>query len=253
MKYIIAGAVLLALAVLFAIVFTKKYMVKLTDRRIAQYQNDLITKHCEEVQNIYKTMRGWRHDYKNHIQVMKASLALGNLKELEAYLGDLTVDLNTVDTVVKTGNVMADAILNSKLALFKTKNIPYEVTASIPEKCAVNDVDLCVIIGNLLDNACEACERMNSDGERFVRVYIGVFKEQLYINVTNAMKGTPQKRGKTFKSSKGENHGFGLGRVDNVTAKYGGFVNRQFEDGVFGTEIMLPLINSSEKFTVRAK
>ena len=45
---------------------------RLIDRRIAEYQNDLITKHCDEVENIYKTMRGWRHDYHNHIQAMKA-------------------------------------------------------------------------------------------------------------------------------------------------------------------------------------
>ena len=44
---------------------------RMIDRRIAEYQNDLITKHCDEVQNIYKTMRGWRHDYRNHIQTMK--------------------------------------------------------------------------------------------------------------------------------------------------------------------------------------
>lgn len=75
MKYIIAGAVLLSAGVFFSIVFIKKYMIKLTDKRIEEYQNDLITKHCEEVQNIYKTMRGWRHDYKNHIQVMKAALS----------------------------------------------------------------------------------------------------------------------------------------------------------------------------------
>lgn len=253
MKYIIAGAVLLSAGVFFSIVFIKKYMIKLTDKRIEEYQNDLITKHCEEVQNIYKTMRGWRHDYKNHIQVMKAALSLGNLKKLEAYLGELTDDLNTVDTVIKTGNVMADAILNSKLSLFKAKNIPYEVTAALPEVCVVNDVDLCVIIGNLLDNACEACEKIVEEGERFVRVYIGVFKEQLYISVTNSMSGTPQKRGKAFKSSKGENHGFGLVRVDSVAAKYNGFVNRQFEDGVFGTEIMLPLVKPEDKFAVRAK
>ena len=41
------------------------------DKRIAGYQNELIEKHCDEVENIYKTMRGWRHDYHNHIQAMK--------------------------------------------------------------------------------------------------------------------------------------------------------------------------------------
>lgn len=241
--WIIAAAVaVVLLAIVLAVILTRRYIRNFTDKRIAEYQNDLITKHCEEVQNIYKTMRGWRHDYKNHIQVMRASLEMGNLTELGNYLGELSVDLNTVDTVVKTGNVMADAILNSKLALCKARNIPYEVTATIPEECSVNDVELCVIIGNLLDNAMEACEKIEDKTKRFIRVYIGLFKAQLYINVTNSMIGTPIKKGKAYKSSKGENHGFGLMRVDTIADKYNGFVNRQFEDGVFGTEIMLPFV-----------
>lgn len=238
---LIAAVVLTAIAAVF---LTKRYIRNFTDKRIAEYQNDLITKHCEEVQNIYKTMRGWRHDYRNHIQTMRASLEMGNLAELGNYLGELTVDLNTVDTVVKTGNVMADAILNSKLALCKTKSIPYEVTAGIPENCGVNDVELCVIIGNLLDNAMEACEKIEDKAQRFIRVYIGVFKQQLYVNVTNSTIGVPVKSGKAFKSSKGANHGFGLMRVDRIADKYNGFVNRQFEDGVFGTEIMLPFVQN---------
>ncbi|MGN0634726.1 MAG: sensor histidine kinase [Acutalibacteraceae bacterium] len=242
---IAAAAAAVLLAVGLAVVLTKRYIRNLTDRRIAEYQNDLITKHCEEVQNIYKTMRGWRHDYKNHIQVMRASLEMGHLTELGNYLGELTVDLNTVDTVVKTGNVMADAILNSKLALCKARSIPYEVTAGIPEKYSVSDVELCVIIGNLLDNAIEACEKIEDKTQRFIRVYIGLFKQQLYINVTNSMLGTPVKKGRAYKSSKGENHGFGLMRVDRIADKYNGFVNRQFEQGVFGTEIMLPFVQKS--------
>lgn len=244
MQYgVIAIAIIVVIIVVALLVFfTRRYIRDFTEKRIVEYQNDLITKHCEEVQNIYKTMRGWRHDYKNHIQVMRASLEMGNLAELGNYLGELSVDLNTVDTVIKTGNVMADAILNSKLALCKIKNIPYEVTANIPEECSVNDVELCAIIGNLLDNAMEACEKIEDKSERFIRVYIGVFKEQLYINITNSMIGIPVKKGKVYKSSKGENHGFGLMRVDRIADKYNGFVNRQFEDSVFGTEIMLPFV-----------
>ena len=226
-----------------AVLLTVKYMQNKTEKRIAAYQNELITKHCEEVQNIYKTMRGWRHDYRNHIQVMRATLAMQKYEELANYLGELDVDLNTVDTVVKTGNVMADAILNSKLALCKTKNIPTEVTASIAEDCNMTDVDLCVVIGNLLDNAMEACERIENKTDRFIRIYIGTFKQQQYFNVTNAMQGKPNKEGKRFLSTKGDNHGFGLLRIDRIADKYNGFVNRQFEDGVFGTEVMIPFVS----------
>ena len=121
---------------------------KTIDRRIAEYQKELIAKHCDEVQNIYQTMRGWRHDYHNHIQTL---LALsGNEAKTREYLLKLNDDLTQVDTVLKTGNVMVDAILNSKLSLIRSKEIRVNAKAVVPTELNVSEIDLCVIIGNLL-------------------------------------------------------------------------------------------------------
>ncbi len=213
---------------------------RMIDRRIAEYQNDLITKHCDEVQNIYKTMRGWRHDYHNHIQTLLA--LLGDEEKTKEYLLNLNHDLTSVDTVIKTGNVMIDAILNSKLSLIKAKKIKVNAKAVVPPELNISEIDLCVIIGNLLDNAMEACIQQREEDERFIRVFIGMLKGNLYISVSNSVGGEIKKAGKHYLSTKNSpNHGFGLMRIDNIAAKYEGFVNRQNEDGVFATEIMLPL------------
>ena len=174
---------------------------RMIDRRIAEYQNDLMTKHCEEVQHIYKTMRGWRHDYHNHIQTL---LALnGDKEKTEQYLLNLNHDLSTVDTVIKTGNVMVDAILNSKLSLIKEKKIAVNAKAVVPPKLHISDIDLCVVIGNLLDNAMEACLRQPEEDRRYIRVFIGVLKVQLYISVTNSLCGHLKKSQKSYLSTKG--------------------------------------------------
>lgn len=213
---------------------------KAIDRRIAGYQNDLITKHCDEVNNIYRTMRGWRHDYHNHIQAMLA--LTDNPEELRQYLWMLNDDLTTVDTVLKTGNVMVDAILNSKLSLIKTKKIAVNAKAVVPSELKISEIDLCVIIGNLLDNATEACLRQSEEENRFIRVYIGTLKHQLYICVTNSVGGEVKKAGKTYLSTKDSaTHGYGLMRIDRLADKYDGYVNRQNEPGAFATEVMLPL------------
>ena len=213
---------------------------KAIDRRIAAYQNDLITKHCDEVNHIYRTMRGWRHDYHNHIQAMLA--LTDSPEELRQYLWMLNDDLTTVDTVLKTGNVMVDAILNSKLSLIKTKNIAVNAKAVVPAELKISEIDLCVIIGNLLDNAMEACLRQGEGEERFIRVYIGTLKQQLYLCVTNSVGGEVKKVGRTYLSTKDStSHGYGLMRIDRLADKYGGYVNRQNEPGAFATEVMLPL------------
>ena len=213
---------------------------KMIDRRIAEFQNDLITKHCDEVQNIYKTMRGWRHDYHNHIQALIA--LAGDEEKTKDYLFNLNDDLTQVDIVLKTGNVMVDAILNSKLSLIRSKQITVNAKATVPSALKVSEIDLCVIIGNLLDNAMEACLRQAEGEDRFIRIFIGVLKDQLYISVSNSAGGEIKKVGRTYLSSKGsENHGFGLMRIDRLARKYDGYVNRQNEEGVFATELMLPL------------
>ena len=216
------------------------------NRRIAAYQNDLMAKHCDEVQSVYTTMRGWRHDYHNHIQAMKAHLALSQTAELAEYLNKLDADLTAVDNVLKTGNVMVDAIVNSKLSLIRSKQIAVNAKAVVPVELVVSQVDLCVIIGNLLDNALEACLKQGAVGDRFIRLYIGVLKGQLYISVTNSVGGEVRKAKRAYLSTKDSpSHGFGLIRVDHIVARYDGYINRQDEAGVFATEVLLPLVPSA--------
>ena len=97
-------------------IFSKKI-----DQQIASYQHELIETHYREVDNMYRQIRGWRHDYRNHIQTMKAYAANEDWDAIKRYLDLLDEDLTTVDTVIKTGNSMTDAILNSKISLAKSK------------------------------------------------------------------------------------------------------------------------------------
>ncbi len=83
---------------------------KMIDKRIAAYQSELLTTHYAEVENMYRQMRGWRHDYRNHIQVLKSYADMGALDDIRRYLDALDTDLNTVDVALKTGNKMTDII-----------------------------------------------------------------------------------------------------------------------------------------------
>lgn len=211
-------------------------------KRLVQSQAELLKEHTEEVENVYRQMRGWRHDYKNHIQSMKAYLELNRLDLLEEYLAELDEDLVAVDVSIRTGNVMADAILNSKLSIAESREISLNVKAEIPSNLPMQNVDLGVIIGNLLSNAIEGCLTIEDPAERFIRVYITEMKQQLYISITNSMNQPIRKSFTGYLTTKtGKEHGFGLKRIDQTVAKYGGYVNRQHEADVFATEVLLPL------------
>lgn len=214
------------------------------DRRVGRFQNELVDRHYAEVETMYQKMRGWRHDYHNHIQVLKAHVELGRYEEAKQYLDALNDDLTTVDTVMKTGNVMVDAILNSKLTMIREKGIQVDATAMVPQDVPFSGIDLSVLIGNLLDNAMEACLQVRDKEERFIRIYIDIIKKQLYVSVSNSMNGRAKRKGLQYLSTKAGLHGFGLMRIDRIASKYGGFVNRQNEEGIFATEVMLPLVRT---------
>ncbi len=211
------------------------------NRRIEAYQQELLKTHFLEVDNMYRKMRGWRHDYRNHIQVLKSYTDKGDLKAIAKYLDDLETDLYTVDTVIKTGNPMTDAILNSKIALANDRGIKVEVDAQIPVLLSISAVDLCTVLGNLFDNAIEASGSLPED-KRVIRVYIDLKGSQLYISFLNFTSGGKlTKIGNLFRSTKGGEHGLGLGRIDDVVKRLGGYISRNSEEGAFTTEILLPL------------
>ena len=205
------------------------------------YQNKLMKQQMDEIENIYMTMRGWRHDYHNHLQSLKGFLSLNKVDQMKNYLNELETDLDSIDTLYHSGNLQLDSILNAKLAIAEKGQIRIHCDASIPPQLHVSDLDLCVILGNLLDNAIESCRKIKNPDERFIRVYIGILKKQLYISITNATSETVKQRTDHYFTTKRGDHGHGLKRVDQVVKKYDGYLNRQNEPGVFATEIILPL------------
>ncbi len=216
-------------------IFSKK-----ANQQIASYQQELIQTHFQEVDNMYRQIRGWRHDYRNHIQTMKAYAALEDWEALKKYLDLLDDDLQHVDTVIKTGNAMTDAILNSKISLAKSKQITVKADAHIPVQLKISEIDLCCIIGNLFDNAIEASLKLPPE-QRLIRVYMDMKQTQLYISFTNFTADKKrQKIGTRFMSTKGKGHGLGLVRIDEIVSRLDGYISRNSEDGAFTTEILLP-------------
>jgi len=217
------------------------FISKLIDKRIAAYQDRLIETHFNEVETMHKQMSGWTHDYRNHLQTMKIFAQEGDLQSVLNYLDELGRDLQEAGpNQLRTGNKMCDTILNSKIALAEANNIKVTAEANIAIELSISQIDLCIIIGNLMDNAIEACMDL-SEEERVIRIYMEMKGTQLYMSFTNTSAGKRSKKiAGRFATTKGEGHGFGLVRVDNIVERHSGYISRNSEEGAYSTEIMLP-------------
>ncbi len=214
-------------------------MRKKTFLKILDMQTELAEKHLDEVRSIHREMRGYKHDFHHHLQTLRGQLEAGEYERALHYIDELDSDIINLDTLLKTGNVSADAILSAKLPQARAAGVDVTVKAGIPDSLSLTDVELSIILGNLLDNAVEACRDV-PPGERFLRLYITMKGSMLYFSMLNSAGPKQQKSGKLFATHKGGLHGFGLRRAENIIEEHGGWCKYNSEDGAFSTEFLVP-------------
>lgn len=217
-------------------------MRKKTYLKLMEYQNEQSAQHLEEVRSIHKEMRGYKHDFHNHLQTLKGQLESGETERALAYIEALDHQLMNVDTLLKTGNVSLDAILSAKIAQAKAENIPVTVKANIPDRLTISDVELSIVVGNLLDNAIEACMG-NGIESPFIRLYIAIKGNMLYFSMMNSAGKKQVKQGSLFHTRKEGVHGFGLRRAEAIIEAHGGWMKYNSEDGAFTSEFLVPAID----------
>jgi len=136
--------------------------------------------------------------------------------------------------------VSMDAILSAKIAQARAEDIDVTVKACVPEGLSVTDVELSIVIGNLLDNAIEACREVREG--RFIRIYIAMKGKMLYFSMLNAAGKKKKKSGSLFATRKGGLHGFGLRRAEAIIGEHGGWIKYNSENGAFTSEFLVPAV-----------
>lgn len=215
-------------------------MRKKTYLKLAEYQTEQSRRHLDEVRSIHAEMRGYKHDFHHHLQTLKGQLEAGETGRALAYIEQLDQELMDVDTLLKTGNISLDAILSAKIAQAKAENIAVAVKACVPDPLTITDLELSILVGNLLDNAIEACR--TAKGERFIRIYMTMKGTMLYFSMLNSAGEKKTKMGGLFSSHKEGMHGFGLRRAEAILEEHGGWCKYNSENGAFTSEFLVPAI-----------
>ena len=215
-------------------------MRKKTYLKLVEYQTEQSQKHLLEVRSIHQEMRGYKHDFHHHLQTLKGQLEAGEIERAITYIEQLDKQLMSLDTLLKTGNVTLDAILSAKIAQAKKEQIVVTVKANVPDELTISDVELSIMVGNLMDNAIEACCKVKD--KRFMRIYIAMKGNMLYFSMLNSAGEKKKKTGTLFSTQKGGVHGFGLRRAETIIEEHGGWCKYNSEDGAFTSEFLVPAV-----------
>ena len=133
-----------------------------------------------------------------------------------------------------------NAVLSHYLARARRSGIETDVSLSLPPAPMLPEEDICVIFGNLLENAIEACERQEEDARRYLFLRSSQEEGRLLIVMDNSYEGNVRYSQGYFCSSKRNGVGIGVESVKAIVKRYGGTAFFEPEDGRFKVSIVIP-------------
>ena len=200
--------------------------------------------HYKALANANYEMRRFRHDFANIRVAVEQLVARGDQEEAICVLRECSavMDSHAGRTTFDTGNGIADALLADKQERAAACNARVCFQGALPAQ-GIDPVDVCVLLGNTLDNAIEACEKMPKDDEKIISVSSDCNSGLLFMTVANPISGKVAVRNGQIATTKDNKtlHGFGLYSLRTVVKKYDGEVKLLSEEDTFTAEISLYL------------
>ena len=214
------------------------------EKRNLAYEQQIVlcNRQAMEREEAYQNTRRIRHDLNSYLVDLKAAIQYGKLDEASSKIDDI-LDNNKIykNEISRTGNLVIDSLINYKFSLAQKEGIDMKCYVFVPERLPFDGADLCIILGNLLDNAMEAVGCFPT-GHRYMSVSVTLVKGSLSIMVENPYQGEVMEDSAshivTSKQDK-KNHGIGLDSVQRTVKKYNGELLLDYENGLFKATVLL--------------
>lgn len=193
---------------------------------VYEQQLDLCERHQQERELSILRLRDMRHNMKNNLVSILAYAENGDNEKIIRFVNEIMEEGGIkTSTVTNSGNIVIDSLIGYWYVEAKKVGIDFSVNLNIPMEMPFRGADICLILGNLLENAVEAAQK--AEGKKYIRLHMKYDKNNLLLFVENNYKGvlikTKDKRLKSTKTD-AENHGVGLSSVYRIAAKYHGVV-----------------------------
>ncbi len=210
------------------------------EQRQMKRQLTMQVEHLRQINQKVEESAKLRHDFRHHLRTLMALSEDGRREELENYIRGITVINEGTRIGRLTENVELDALVQYYSSLAQSRDIRFRSRLMLPAKLDFPMVDLCGLLGNLLENAVEACQRQK-DGEKTLFIAGRIQDGRLEFVVDNSFNGKLNARGGKYMSSKRSGFGLGIPSVLEAVERYGGVINLYADEKGFHAEVSLPI------------
>ena len=192
-------------------------------------------KYYEDSLKQYEDMRSFRHDINHHLYILSELSKQDKIAELKEYIATMAEGYEKMRGI-HSGNFIADCIISRILHELKDrKAFHFDIEGRFPENFFMEDIDFCILLSNLLENAKEALEKI--DGESFLQIEVKHFQQWFYLTIRNSAISEEIDFQVSSKLDK-RNHGYGIQNISRIAEKYNGTVIWNYENGVVEIKIM---------------
>lgn len=241
LSHTLVGITIIIAALLYVLKCLSQFYQERNQFVERQRREEFEQKAYENMKEHMEVMNVWKHDYKNQIETIQSLLLRKSYSEAIDYIKKISRDMETELPRVNTGNSTLDAVISSKMLLAEGSGIKFQYQVFNVDQLQLKLTDLASVIGNLLDNAIEANQRMEASEKTFIFLQITPCEEMMCIRVRNSCDGIYKvEKGKLQSRKQGERHGLGIARIMKIVSQEGGFCNYYTRRDCFEFVIMMP-------------
>lgn len=225
--------VLLVIVFCIAALYVKGMILK-EQNQLLLSRDELMRQNYEELRLSVESQRQMVHDLKHHFLILQEYEASGKYEKLHEYLIKMNQSMAALDEKIWTGHRVLDFILNQKKKQAEESGVAFQVCVAALLNVPLSDGDISVLFGNLLDNAIEACERMQG-GKRWILFRLRKQYQSVFVEISNSIEEKPKIRNGVLLTSKKDKrlHGYGLKSVNNIVERYNGVFSYSIKEQVF--------------------
>lgn len=235
----IIGLILINIIFYFLFLRVGKEYEIITENELLKHNNMLQNKHSSEIKELYKEVQTMRHDMKNQLISIHSYVQDANYNIAIDYLSNIIENINNTKKFIFTKNDMFNAIVNNKFSEANFKGIKTSYIINYDLDRCIEDTDINILFGNLLDNAIEACEKAEINKE--ITMEIDKKRDYIFIEVKNTIDKSVLKENPNLLTTKHNksSHGMGVRSIKRIVEKYGGIINYYEKGNIFSCDILL--------------
>lgn len=211
------------------------------EKQLLEKELTFKSKYYYSIEKEHAQVKSVRHDMKNILNTLSYLLESSNAKEAKQFLNNLEYKIDERELIITTGNASLDMVLNMKLTEAQNRNIRLKTDISIPNNLHISFEDAVILLGNIMDNAIEACNKVAIDN-RYINLKISYAPGILYLSLLNPYTRMPVINKEGYFITKKRNykwHGIGMKNVQNIVKKFDGTMTSTYNNGIFKINIIL--------------